>query len=570
MTMTGLLGSVLRGSKGGATPRHFFAAVLAGAAVLAPIDLVMAHGSCQAPVEARATLQPELGNHSMPITTASRDAQRFFNQGLTLAYAFNHAAAASAFREAARLDPNCAMCRWGVALVLGPNINAPMDDSDVSEAHTAMREAVRLAQRATAKERAFINALSRRYAPTPVPDRAPLDAAYAAAMRDVARRFPNDADVNTLFAESLMNLHPWDFWLADGRPQSWTPEIVAILERVLRRSPDHPGANHYYIHAVEASSDPGRAVASADRLRRLAPAAGHLVHMSAHIYMRVGRYHDASLANERAIDADRPFAECGVTGVYTAGYVPHNHHFLWASATMEGRSEVALRAARHMASLATVGVMRRPDFGPMMQHFWATQLYAYVRFGRWSEILAEPPPPEDLRYASAVSNYARGMAFVRTDRVAEAQAAQERLAATAEDTAMATLMVGEINSAQGILRVAAELLAAEIAAARGEHDASVRHFEAATRHEDSLRYFEPPPWHMPVRQALGMMLLRAGRAGAAEAAFRADLQRNPENGWALYGLAASLRAQGKDDTAIAARFRTAWSRADITRDAPRF
>jgi tetratricopeptide (TPR) repeat protein len=568
--MTDLVGSVGSEERDGSGFWHIIAALLAATAVLVPIESVLAHGSCQAPAEARATLQPGLGNHSMPITTASRQAQRFFDQGLTLAYAFNHAAAASAFRESARLDPNCAMCRWGVALVLGPNINAPMDDSNVSEAHTAMREAARLARRASAKERALINALSRRYAPTPVPDRAPLDAAYAAAMRDVARRFPNDADVNTLFAESLMNLNPWNFWRPDGRPQAWTPEIVATLERVLRRSPDHPGANHLYIHAVEASSDPGRAVPSADRLRQIAPAAGHLVHMSAHIYLRVGRYHDASLANERAIEADRPFAECGVTGIYTAGYVPHNHHFLWASATMEGRSEVALRAARHMASLATVEVMRRPDFGPMMQHFWATQLYAYVRFGRWNEILAEQQPPEDLRYAAAVSNYARGMVFVRTDRVAEAQAAQERLAATAEDAAVATLMVGEINSAQGILRVAADLLAGEIAAARGEHGAAVRRFEAAIRHEDSLRYFEPPPWHMPVRQALGMMLLRAGRAGEAEAAFRADLQRNPENGWALHGLAASLRAQGKDDAAIEARFRAAWSRADVALGAARF
>ncbi len=527
-------------------------------------------GDCPAAPDG-VRLQTDLGRHSMPISATPR-AQRFFDQGLALSYAFNHAAAAASFREAARLDPSCAGCQWGAALVLGPNINAAMDDAAVPVAYQAVQAAQQLASRASAREQALIAALAHRYGPAPVADRAPLDQAYAEAMRGVARQFPRDVDVLALTAEALMDLHPWDFYTSEGDPKPWTAEIVSLLERALAIAPNHAGANHLYIHAVEASTTPQRALASADRLRNLVPGAGHLVHMSAHIYMRLGRYHDAVAVNQRAIAVDRPFAACGLTGVYPAGYVPHNHHFLWAAAMMEGRSAVALGAARHLATTATVEAQRHPAFGAFMQNLATTPTLTLARFGRWDEILALPQPPEDLRYASAIWLYARGLAFVRTGRLAEADEARARLAAIADEAPLATLMVGEVNSATAILAVAVASLTGEIAAGRRDFPSAVRALEEAVRRQDALRYMEPPPWYIPTRQVLGAVLLRASRAADAERVYREDLRRNPDNGWSLFGLGMSLDAQGKraDAGALRQRLSAAWRHADVGLTGSRF
>jgi tetratricopeptide (TPR) repeat protein len=555
------------------TVRRRIAALLVSTALMAagaPVRAQHAHqDDCAAPGGVR--LQTDLGRYSMPISAAPR-AQRFFDQGLALAYGFNHAAAAASFAEAARLDPNCAGCQWGIALVQGPNINAPMADAAVPVAYQALQAAQQLSPRASAREQALIAALAHRYAPAPVADRSALDQAYAVAMRAVAQQFPRDPDVLTLTAEALMDLHPWDFYTSDGQPKSWTAEIVRLLEQALALSPDHAGANHYYIHAVEASATPERALPSAERLGRLVPGAGHLVHMAAHIYLRLGRYHDAVAANQRAIAVDRPFAACGLTGVYPAGYVPHNHHFLWAAAMMEGRSQLALGTARTLAATATVEAQRHPAFGAFMQNLATTPMLTMVRFGRWDDILALPQPPVDLRYATAIWHYARGLAFVRTGRRAEAEAARVELAAIGDEPALATLMVGDVNSATAILAVATASLAGEVAAARRDFPAAVAALEDAVRRQDALRYMEPPPWYMPTRQALGEVLMRAGRAADAERVYREDLRRNPENGWSLFGLGMSLDAQGKraDAGALRQRLAAAWRYADVGLSGSRF
>ncbi len=534
--------------------------------------LGVALAACGQADERLAPVLEGMGSHHHAISTSSPEAQRFFNQGLTLAYGFNHAEAERAFREAARLDPQCAMCFWGAALVRGPNINAAMEADAVAPAYEALQQALALASNAGEKEQAYIQALAKRYVAEPVEDRTALDVAYAEAMREVARRYPDDPDAVTLFAEALMDLHPWDFWTKDGQPQPWTPEILSTLEAVLAQAPDHPGANHLYIHAVEASPTPERGVPSADRLGGLVPGAGHLVHMPAHIYIRVGRYHDASQANERAIAADDAYlAQCRVQGLYPLAYRPHNHHFLWASATMEGRSALAIEAARHMAAHVDSAMMREPGYGTL-QHYWITPLYALTRFGRWDEILAALAPPEDLRYPTGVWHYARGVALTAKDRLDDAAQELEALEAIAADSTLETVTIWDINTTASLMRIAAEALAGELAARRGDHAEAVRRLEAATRLEDALNYDEPPPWHYPVRQSLGAVLLATNRAAEAEAVYREDLRRHPENGWSLLGLAQSLEAQGKADEAgaVRQRFDQAWAAADVTLNGSRF
>ncbi|HSK80233.1 MAG TPA: hypothetical protein VLQ45_27510 [Thermoanaerobaculia bacterium] len=511
------------------------------------------------------------GKHHHAVATKSPLAQRYFDQGLTLAYAFNHAEAARSFREAARLDPECAMCWWGVALVQGPNINAKMEEAAVAEAWDALRKAQALAAKAGEKERAWIEALSARYSDSPTADRAALDSAYADAMRRLAWRYPEDSDAATLFAESLMDTMPWAYWEKDGQPKPATREILAVLEGVLARDPDHPGANHFYIHAVEAVR-PELGVAAAERLGSLVPAAGHLVHMPAHIYIRVGRYHDASVANQRAMEADKSYVtQCHAQGLYPLVYMPHNHHFLWAAATFEGRSALALEAARDMASGIDHHAMRQDGLGTL-QHYQITPIYALVRFGRWDEILKTPEPDADLVYPRAVWHYARGMAFARTGRPDEADREREKVRALAAEPAMAKMTVWDINTVSDLLKVADALLAGETAAARRDWDAAVRHLEAAVTAEDALNYDEPPPWHFPSRQILGAVLLEAGRPADAERVYQEDLRKFPENGWSLNGLRQSLATQGKKEEAakVEARFREAWKHADVTLAASRF
>ena len=520
--------------------------------------------------ERLAPLLEGMGDHQVPITTRSPEAQRFFDQGLVLSYGFNHGEAARAFREAIRLDPDCAMCHWGLALVLGPNINATMDAADAPEAYAAARSAMQLAQKATEKEQQYIAALTTRYVAEPAETRDSLDLAYADAMRMLARRYPQDDDAATLFAEALMDTTPWDYW-TDGAPKPVTEEILSTLESVLKRNPEHPGANHFYIHTVEALR-PEMGVDAADRLGRLVPGAGHLVHMPSHIYLRVGRYHDASLANEKAIAADDSYAtQCRTQGMYPLAYMPHNHHFLWAAATLEGRSGIAIAAASHMAATANHEKIREAGYGTI-QHFWITPLYCWTRFGKWDRILSQPAPPDDLLYPKGVWHYARGIALVRGKQLAEAAEELRRLQAIAETPELKAVTIWDINSTQDLLRIAVEVLAGELEAARGLIPKAVARLRKAVELEDGLNYDEPPPWHQPVRQSLGAILVEAGQPVAAEQVYHEDLERFPENGWSLYGLAQSLRAQEKYQAAKETnqRFQDAWERADVELTSSRF
>ena len=513
-----------------------------------------AHAAPATPGERPTPLLDGLGDLHHPISTTDTLAQRYFDQGLRLAYAFNHGEAIRSFEEAARLDPSCAMCYWGKALALGPNINAPMDTAAARQAYAALQRARSVAARATARERAYIDALAARYAAEPSAERAPLDAAYAAAMREVARRAPDDPDAATLFAEALMDTSPWDYWQADGSPKPATREILSALERALARNPNHPGACHYYIHAVEAVY-PERAVACAERLAALMPAAGHIVHMPGHIYIRVGRYNDAIQANVHAVHADETYiAERRPEGVYPAGYYPHNYHFLAFAATLAGRSAEAVEAARATVRHTPVDVARQV---PESQLQLAYSHLTLAKFGRWDDVLREPLPPADLRVASGLAHYSRGLAFAARGRWTDAQAALDSVTRAAAD-------VGQ-GPSDAVLDIATHALRGEIAARRGQLEAAVGHYRTAMTLEDGLGYMEPPYWHTPVRHQLGAVLLQAGRAREAEALYREDLRRFPENGWSLAGLRQSLIAQRKSAEAdtVGRRFVTAWQKADV-------
>jgi tetratricopeptide (TPR) repeat protein len=511
-----------------------------------------------------------LGAHHQAITTASPGAQAFFDQGLRLVYAFNYLEAERAFREAVRLDPSCAMCYWGIALTQGSNYNSPTDAGRETVAYGAIQQALARAGRATPREQAVIAALARRHAADPKADRGPLDRAYADAMREVTRRFPDDLDAATLFADSMMNLRPWDLWEPDGRPKPGTAEILETLERVLAKNPSHPGANHLYIHAMEASPSPGRAEAAADRLRPLMPGAGHIVHMPSHIYWRVGRYDDAYRVNVAAAAADRAyFARREPSPEYRMGYYPHNLDFVWHAASMEGRSAETFRAAREFAD--AIPAEAHAQMGGQMETAPAAPILVLVRFGRWEDVLRQREPPEDMLYTRGAWRYARGVAFAATGRRAEAEHELAELRALTA-TVPAERMLAQFFTTRSMLELAADVLAGEIAARNGETDTAVRHLLKAVAAQDGHWFTEPPPWYYPVRHSLGAALLAGGRPAEAEAVYRDDLKRNPENGWALFGLARSLRAQEKTAEAgqVEARFRRAWVRADVTPTGSRF
>lgn len=511
-----------------------------------------------------------LGSHTFPVTTKSQRAQLFINQGVMLAYGFNHAEAARSFREAARLDPDCAMAYWGMALVMGPNINMAMPPETEPRAHELVQKAIALKENATEKEKAYIEALSKRYSGELEPTRSALDLAYADSMRDLHNRYPDDLDIATLYAESVMDLRPWNYWTRDMQPYPETVEILRVLESVLARNPNHPGAIHFYIHTVELAR-PELAEAAAERLRTLAPGAGHLVHMPSHIFRRIGRYADASQSNEDAIAADEDYiTQCRAQGVYPLAYYPHNIHFLWDAATMEGRSRTAIEAARKSASKIPDGAWREV---PLLHQFLVAPLFAYTRFGQWDLILKEPRPPEDSPFWTGVWRYARGLAFTSTGKLdAAAQELNELQKIAALRSLDGLRVTFSRNGAKAILDIAVEVLAGELAAKRGDYDQAIARLHRGILLEENLIYSEPPDWHVPVRQSLGAVLLAAGRAAEAEAVYWQDLSRNRENGWALFGLMQSLRAQGKEEQAasVEGRFRKAWSRADVTLTASRF
>ncbi len=511
----------------------------------------------------------DLGTHHHAITTTSPQAQRYFDQGLRLIYGFNHDEAIRAFQMAAKLDPQCAMAWWGIGFAHGPNYNLPLDAERARSAYTATQQAVRLAPKASQSEQQYIEALSRRYSADPQVDRHALDEAFAEAMGHLAARFPDDADAATLYAESMMDLRPWDLWTADGSPQPGTTEIVATLERVLAEHPNHPGANHYYIHAIEGSANPEKGLPSAERLKTLVPGAGHLVHMPSHIYMRLGNYKEATETNRHAAEVDETYIKAvAPQGVYPMMYYPHNLHFLWAAASMEGRRADALDAAQRVVAQLPPEAQRAM---PMLEFYAPTYWFALVRFGRWQQMIDEPAPPADLQYTTALWHYARGIALASTHHLPEAQDELDELRGVAAQIPLERI-VGDNQSAAQMTRLATATLAGELAGRRGDADSAQAELTAAVDEQDRLPYMEPPPWHYPARQSLGAVLLAAGRAAQAESVYRDDLERNPENGWSLFGLHQSLIAQGRmmEANCVYERFLKAWQRSDVKLTASRF
>lgn len=513
-------------------------------------------------------LYDNLGTLHHPITTTSELAQRYFDQGLRLVYAFNHEEAIRSFEEAAKHDPDAPMPYWGIALALGPNINAAMSKEDGHRAVEAIKQARARLSAATAAERAYIEALTKRYLGSPRASRAALDKAYADAMRSVWRAYPNDVDAGVLFAEAMMDLRPWDFWTADGTPKPGTQEIVSTLEAVVEQQPDHPGACHYYIHAVEASREPQRALACADRLPGLMPGAGHLVHMPAHIYARVGMYHESSERNAAAAHVDEHYLEgAHLTGDYADGYYSHNLHFLWASLMMEGRSAEAIKAAT--ALLATI-TDEEAKSNRSKEPYLTTKLLTWIRFGRWEDLLREPPPSKGLHLVEGTWRLGRGMALVATGRLPGADGERQALVTLTKQFRRSKNQQDKLE--RDLLKISERLLAGQIASHRRRADEAIKALREATKIEDSLQGAEPPHWSLPVRHYLGPVLLLAGRAPEAEVEYRADLKWNPENGWGLFGLLQSLKAQRKDAEAaeISGRFEKAWAHADVTLAASRF
>ncbi len=530
-----------------------------------------AHDTDAEMVEGTVPLMDNLGSHHRTISTDNEMAQAYFDQGLILSYAFNHELAVASFKEALTHDPECAMCYWGIAWALGPNINLPMDNAVVPDAWAALQQAQELAPNASEQEQAYIAALAERYVAEPVDDRAPLDMAFADAMREVAATYPDDTDATSIFAEALMDTMPWDYWTPEGEPREATVEVLATLEAVLEADPNHPAANHYYIHATEASDNPERAIPSAERLETLVPGGGHLVHMPAHTYWRVGRYEDAYRVNVAAHDVDNNTV--GGTPdqgtFYSMAYYPHNIHFLFAAAQMLGNSTDAIDAARDLVSKLPEEAYRAV---PALEDFRPMFYYALVRFGQWEEILAEPAPGEDLQLSTGMWNFAQGMALLRTGEIEEAKQSLAEVQTLAEMPEMASFGLPSFATAEQILRIASGILAGEIAAAEGDYDAAVAELEAAVAIQDSLPYIEPPAWFYPVRQTLGAVLLEADRAADAEAVYRKDLEQYRANGWSLYGLTKALEAQGKNDEAAAtqAEFEEAWQYADVELSSSRF
>ncbi|UNK48047.1 hypothetical protein MNR01_09610 [Lysobacter sp. S4-A87] len=531
--------------------------------------------SCEAPAprDEKAAAAPPLfdtfGQLHRDIGTRVPEAQRYFDQGLRLAYGFNHEAAGRAFAEAERLDPKCAMCVWGQALVLGPNINLPMPPELAADATLLATRAQDLAKGAKPADRALIAALAKRYTAPAPDDRKALDEAYAKAMGEAATQFPDDDDIATLYAESLMDLSPWAYWDADGQPGLHTGTLVAMLEKVLQRNPDHIGAAHYYIHAVEASNDPKRAEGYADKLAALAPGSGHLVHMPAHVYIRIGRYHDATLSNFAASTADKDFlAVCrGSNGAYPLGYVPHNWHFAAMSAALHGSRTLTMQAAEQTAKRVDPQQMEAMSF---MQQFLVTPLFAQVRFGEWEQILATQEAPAALPFPQGVWHFARGMALVRTGKPAAARKELRALQAIGADPALAKVGLFGMNSADKVLAVAEPMLRGEIALAERQRNTGLAALRDAVAAEDKLNYNEPADWPLPVRPYLGAALLDAGRAKDAVAVYQEDLKTYPENGWSLYGLAQAQKKLKQDPGDAERRYAAAWEWADVKLAASRF
>lgn len=505
-------------------------------------------------------------NFSYPVTTGSKEAQKYFDQGLILAYGFNHPEAARSFREAARQDPDCAMAFWGLGYVLGPNYNSVMDMNMLPQALEAIGKAQLLAHKATPKERALINALSRRYPKTKDEDPQPYYEAYARALDTARQQFTDDLNIAAMHAEALMDLHPWDLYEKNGAPKPWTPEILRVLEDILAQNPRHPQAVHLYIHATEAGGQPEKALPYANTLRNLVPGAGHLLHMPSHIYINTGHYHEGSLANERAIKMDSLYLEtCNEAGIYGLALYPHNWHFLAACAALEGRATRSIQASHFMAGqVVDREMMRIPDLATL-QHYISIPWFVQVKFARWDDILKDPAPDADLAYPNAIRHYARGMAFSAKADFAAAHRELSEIERLEKDPSIATLTIWGFNKLTDVTRIARHVLEGDIAWRQGRHDKGIEWLQKAAGLEDQLQYQEPPDWFFSVRHLLGHVLISSKKFGEAETVYRQDLKKWKENGWALKGLEISLTRQSKTKKAreVKERFEKAWKYADV-------
>lgn len=535
--------------------KHLLLAIL----LLLPITAFSQHGHAPAKEAAPVALAAGLGDINHPVSTNNAEAQKFFNQGLAYLYGFNHEEAIRSFKQAAKLDPQLSMAYWGTSLALGSNYNVQAEGPALVQAYSELQKAIALAPKASEHERAYIEALSKRYSSDVQADQTKLAVDYKNAMGEVAKRYPDDPDAATLYAESMMNLRPWKLWSHDGKPAPETLEIVAVLERVLRRHPNHTGANHYYIHAVEASTNPDRALPSAARLGKVAPKAGHLVHMPSHIYVRTGDYAEAAQSNVDAIAADREYiAKTGAQGLYTMMYYNHNIHFLAAANAMKGRYADSIKSARELEA----NVKPHVKAMPMLEMFVPYSQVSLVRFARWNEVFNEPKPEPELKITTAFWHFARGSAYAATNQVPKAEAELSALQALVK-TIPADAPMGN-SGAVNVLKVADLALAGKIAYARGDKEAAFDLLSKAVAAEDATSYNEPSDWDLPVREFFGGALLASGDYTRAESVFRAEIERHPRNGRALFGLAESLRKQGKDSSArmVQSEFETAWQNAD--------
>ena len=501
---------------------------------------------------------------NFPITTSSKVAQKYFNQGWALAAGFNHAEAARSFYWAAQEDPDCAMCYWGLAYVLGPNYNAVMDPSVVSDAIQSITAAQLLSSNCTERERDLISAMTKRYPAKTEDDRSEFNTDYSNAFAALYTKYPKDHDIAALYAESLMNLHPWDLWDKEGNQREWTAQILDILSGIRKDDPNHAIGNHFYIHAVESSFKPEMGNEAANLLEDIAPGAGHLVHMPSHIYIRTGKYKDCSRVNVDAVNVDSVYTTaCHAAGAYPLTYYPHNFHFLCACAALEGNGELAYTASIRMQEKLDTDIMREDVWGTI-QHYYTIPYYIMVKFEMWDEIMATKMPDEDLKYPRAVLTYARGMALADMGKIKEAKSELEGLKTLAADDGVKSINIWEINEASDLTNIAELVLEAEILVNSNNYQAAIPILKKAIAIEDNLNYNEPPDWFFSVRHYLGDAYLQIGDWTAAEEAYRKDLFNFPENGWALSGLHKALEAQGRQSEAdeILSRFDTSWERAD--------
>ncbi|MEW5675580.1 hypothetical protein ABGT15_04650 [Flavobacterium enshiense] len=500
------------------------------------------------------------------ITTKNPEAQKYFNQGLALAYGFNHAEAARSFHYATKLDPECAMCYWGFAYVLGPNYNAGMEPDNYERAYKAIQTALRLSTKTSESEKALIHALSKRYVEKPVEDRSALDITYSQAMKEVNTKFPDDININALYAESVMDLHPWDLYEKNGKPKPWTSEIVTLLEKILKKDPKHIGANHFYIHAVEASNTPQLGYASAKFFDDgHAKSFGHLVHMSSHIYIRTGDYHKGTIANINACKVDSAYVTmCHAQGAYPLAYYPHNYHFMAGTATLEGNSKWAMIGANETSKLVHPKNMVLPGL-ETLQHYYVIPYFVAVKFGKWDDILKMKLVSDTLKYPKAISHYARGMAYLGKHDLRKAKTELMRLEVLANDKDLEKMTIWQINSMSSIVNIAAKVLKAEILASERNYTQSIHLLQKAIVIEDDLNYNEPPDWFFSVRHHLGAVFIEAGKYNEAIKVYEEDLKRFPKNGWSYHGLKLAYEKLNNKAkvTEIDILINKSWATADI-------